>query len=84
MVESSTGMSFESWRARFRCENSPSTLDFAKPGERKSLTVYSNVKETAITLRPAAMIGTSRIEIVVGLAEDVRKCSIELKGNLCL
>src|ERR1700684_4374636 len=45
---------------------------FTKSGERKSLTVYNNVKETAITLRlrPAATIGTSRIEIVVGLAQD--------------
>jgi hypothetical protein len=57
---------------------------FTKPGERKSLTVYNNVKDAAITLRPAATIGTSRIEIVVGLAQDVRKYSIELKGNLCL
>jgi hypothetical protein len=56
---------------------------FTKSGERKSLTVY-NVKETSIILRPAATIGTSRIEIVVGLAQDVRKYSIELKGNLCL
>jgi hypothetical protein len=49
-----------------------------------SLTVYNNVNETAIILRPAATIGTSRIEIVVGLAQDVRKYSIESKGKLCL
>jgi hypothetical protein len=57
---------------------------FTKPGERRSLAVYNNVKEAAITLRPAATIDTSHIEIVVGLAQSVRKYSIELKGNPCL
>jgi hypothetical protein len=56
----------------------------AKHGERRFLTVNNNVEDAAITLRPAATNGTFRIEIVVGLAQDIRKDSIELKGNQCL
>jgi hypothetical protein len=66
-------MSFESWPARLRCENSASTSDFTKPVERKSLAVYNNVKDAAISLRPTATIGTFRIQIVVGFALDARK-----------
>ena len=57
---------------------------FAEPGESRFLTDHKNIKDVAITLRPTATTGTFRIEIVVGLAQDVRKCSIELKGNQCL
>ena len=43
---------------------------FTKPGERKSLTDYDNVKDDVITLRPTAMNDAFRIGIVVGLAQN--------------
>jgi len=55
-----------------------------KPGDSKFLTDHNNVKDAAITLRPTTTTGTFRIEILVGLALDVPKYSIELKGNQCL
>ena len=57
---------------------------FTEAGESRFLTDHNNIKDAAITLRPAATNGTFRIEIVVGLAQDIRKDSIELKGNQCL